>query len=46
MRRSASNLTPASGDYVACSAADDSASRIQMISTLLRKLDCEAAVPR
>ena len=34
----------ASGDYVACSAADDSASRIQMISTLLRKLDCEAAV--
>jgi len=35
----------ASGAYVACSAADDSASRIQMISTLLRKLDCEAAVP-
>ena len=34
----------ASGDYVACSAADDSASRIQMITTLLRKLDCEAAV--
>jgi hypothetical protein len=34
----------ASGDYVGCSAADDSASRIQMITTLLRKLDCEAAV--
>lgn len=33
-----------SGDYVACSAADDCASRIQMITTLLRKLDCEAAV--
>ena len=32
-----------SGDFVACSAADDSASRIQMITTLLRKLDCEAA---
>lgn len=31
--------------YVACSAADDSASRIQMIATLLRKLDCAAAFP-
>ena len=31
--------------YVGCSAADDSASRIQMITTLLRKLDCAAAVP-
>ena len=31
--------------YVGCSAADDSASRIQMISTLLRKLDCAAAFP-
>ena len=31
--------------YVGCSAADDSASRIQMISTLLRKLDCGAAFP-
>ena len=28
-----------SGAYVGCSAADDSASRIQMITTLLRKLD-------
>ena len=33
----------ASGAYVGCSAADDSASRIQMITTLLRKLDCAAA---
>lgn len=33
------------GDYVGCSAADDSASRIQMITTLLRKLDCAAAFP-
>ena len=32
-------------EYVGCSAADDSASRIQMISTLLRKLDCDAAFP-
>jgi hypothetical protein len=32
-------------EYVGCSAADDSASRIQMITTLLRKLDCAAAVP-
>jgi hypothetical protein len=31
------------GGYVGCSAADDSASRIQMISTLLRHLDCETA---
>ena len=31
--------------YVGCSAADDSASRIQMIATLLRKLDCAAAFP-
>lgn len=29
--------------YIGCSAADDSASRIQMITTLLRKLDCIAA---
>jgi len=35
----------ATGDYVGCSAADDSASRIQMITTLLRKLGCEAAFP-
>ena len=32
-------------EYVACSAAHDSASRIQMITTLLRKLDCAAAFP-
>jgi hypothetical protein len=32
-------------EYVGCSAADDSASRIQMITTLLRKLGCEAAFP-
>ena len=32
-------------DYVGCSAADDSASRIQMITTLLRKLDCNEAFP-
>lgn len=31
--------------YVGCSAADDTASRIQMIATLLRKMDCEAAFP-
>ncbi len=31
--------------YVGCCAADDSASRIQMISTLLRKLGHEAAFP-
>ena len=34
-----------SREYVGCSAADDSASRIQMITTLLRKLDCAAAFP-
>lgn len=32
-------------EYVGCSAADDSASRIQMITTLLRKLDFAAAFP-
>lgn len=32
-------------ELVGCSAADDSASRIQMISTLLRRLGCEAAFP-
>jgi hypothetical protein len=31
--------------YVGCSAADDTASRIQMIATLLRKLGHEAAFP-
>jgi hypothetical protein len=31
--------------YVGCSATRDGASRIQMITTLLRKLDCEAAFP-
>ena len=35
----------ASHEYVGCSAADDSASRIQMIATLLRKLDCAEAFP-
>jgi hypothetical protein len=35
----------ASHEYVGCSAADDSASRIQMIATLLRKLDHKAAFP-
>ena len=35
----------ATREYVGCSAADDSASRIQMITTLLRKLDCAAAFP-
>lgn len=34
-----------SGAYVGCSAAHDSASRIQMISSLLGKLDCAAAFP-
>lgn len=29
--------------FVGCSATDDGASRIQMIATLLRKLDCDAA---
>ena len=33
------------GEYVGCTAADDSASRIQMISSLLGKLDCKIAVP-
>jgi hypothetical protein len=33
------------GAFVGCSATDDSASRIQMITTLLRKLDCDAALP-
>jgi hypothetical protein len=31
--------------YLGCRAADDSASRIQMIATLLGKLDCAAALP-
>ena len=31
--------------YVGCSANGDGASRIQMITTLLRKLDCEGAFP-
>jgi HEAT repeat protein len=35
----------ADGNFVGCSAADDSASRIQMITTLLRKLGCDAALP-
>lgn len=35
----------ATGAYVGCSAADDSASRVQMISTLLRKLGDAAAFP-
>lgn len=34
-----------SHEYVGCSAADDSASRIQMLATLLRKLGHEAAFP-
>lgn len=33
----------ASGSYVGCSATGDGASRIQMIATLLRKLDCDGA---
>jgi hypothetical protein len=33
------------GAYVGCSATGDSSSRIQMISTLLRKLDHQAAFP-
>ena len=32
-------------EYIGCSAADDSASRIQMITTLLRKLGSQAAFP-
>jgi hypothetical protein len=35
----------ADGDFVGCSATDDSASRIQMVTTLLRKLECDAALP-
>jgi len=35
----------ATGAYVGCSAADDSASRIQMIATLLRKFGHDAAFP-
>lgn len=35
----------ASGAYVGCSATSDTAARIQMITTLLRKLDCGAAFP-
>jgi LmbE family N-acetylglucosaminyl deacetylase len=35
----------ASGAFVGCSATDDIASRIQMITTLLRKLGCDAALP-
>jgi hypothetical protein len=31
--------------YVGCSANGDDASRVQMIASLLRKLDCAAAVP-
>lgn len=31
--------------YVGCSATDDAASRIQLITTLLRKLDCAGAFP-
>lgn len=31
--------------FVGCSANDDTASRIQMLTTLLRKLDCAAAIP-
>jgi hypothetical protein len=34
-----------SHEFVGCSAADDSASRIQMIASLLRKLDCSEAFP-
>lgn len=35
----------ATGEYVGCSAADDSASRIQMIASLLGRIDCAGAVP-
>ncbi|MEA3012068.1 MAG: hypothetical protein QOD42_613 [Sphingomonadales bacterium] len=35
----------ADGHFVGCSASDDTASRIQMVTTLLRKLDCGAALP-
>jgi hypothetical protein len=33
----------ATGDYVGCSAGGDGVSRIQMLTTLLRKLDCDGA---
>ncbi len=33
----------ATGDYVGCSANGDGVSRIQMMTTLLRKLDCDGA---
>jgi HEAT repeat protein len=33
----------ATHDFVGCAAKDDSASRIQMMTTLLRKLDCQEA---
>jgi hypothetical protein len=35
----------AEGTFVGCSAADDISSRLQMITTLLRKLGCDAALP-
>jgi HEAT repeats len=35
----------ATGAYVGCSATGDSASRIQTLTTLLRKLDCDGAFP-
>jgi hypothetical protein len=35
----------ASGAFVGCSATSDTASRIQMITTLLRKLGCDNAFP-
>jgi hypothetical protein len=35
----------ASRAYVGCSANGDGASRVQMITTLLRKLDCKSAFP-
>ncbi|HYI47874.1 MAG TPA: HEAT repeat domain-containing protein [Allosphingosinicella sp.] len=35
----------ASRGFVGCSATHDTSSRIQMITTLLRKLDCDAALP-
>ena len=35
----------ATQEYVGCSATDDGASRIQMITTLLRRLECDAAFP-
>ncbi|HKR25645.1 MAG TPA: HEAT repeat domain-containing protein [Allosphingosinicella sp.] len=33
----------ASGDFLACSAADDRASRVQLVATLIRKLDPQRA---